>query len=755
MAAYDGSIKIDTKIDTGGFNVGIEKMAGAVKGLAAAMAAAFGVSIGVKGVVAIAKLSSEFTRLGLAAQAVGQLYNRTVEETQAVVGGLVDLGIQTDVANKAFINFAREGLDTGLLPALARGAQDLNVFAESGASSSEVLDQLMHGVLTLNPLILRNAGVAVDLDKAYRDFAASAGISVSAMGTQEKRQAALVAVTEKLRGVTGLYELSQKSLAGQMSSNKRIMAEFQAAMGLPFQDALYILVRGFNSLVKAFTAAIQPGGMLYGVIVNLGAVLSVVAGAVGRLFSAIASLFGVKTQSAAATTAQAVGGVAKSTDAASQAQGGLAKSLKKTEKAAKGALAAFDMLNVLQQENADTPDEPTGGGGGALGDLEDMGGAGALGTLDPSLFTDPLEAIRTKADEMRASLADFFSPLTDSFDRLVEALRPLGETIWSGLVWVWENVLVPLGNWTVSELLPAFLDALTAGVELLNPALEALRPLWDWIWENMLKPAGTFVGDALLNYLEWATNNLKELNKWIKENQTAFQVIMAIIAIAAVVILALTSPIAAVTIAIIAVIAIIKNWGAIWDWIVQKLTYAWETIRLLFEIGKIIVQAGVKAIQDNFYTMLDNVKARFVTIFDGISQIVKGAANSIIDIINSLISRIVTGINTIVTTANTVGGAIPGFSPLPLVAAPKIPKLAQGAVIPPNSEFLAMLGDQRSGRNIEAPESLIRQIVREESGGASDITIRFEGTLAALVRELKPVLDRENARQGASLIVGA
>ena len=46
----------------------------------------------------------------------------------------------------------------------------------------------------------------------------------------------------------------------------------------------------------------------------------------------------------------------------------------------------------------------------------------------------------------------------------------------------------------------------------------------------------------------------------------------------------------------------------------------------------------------------------------------------------------------------------------------EIPRLAAGAVIPPNRKFMAVLGDQTRGTNIEAPESLIRKIVREESG---------------------------------------
>lgn len=48
---------------------------------------------------------------------------------------------------------------------------------------------------------------------------------------------------------------------------------------------------------------------------------------------------------------------------------------------------------------------------------------------------------------------------------------------------------------------------------------------------------------------------------------------------------------------------------------------------------------------------------------------------------------------------------------------PTIPYLAKGAVIPPRSEFLAVLGDQKQGNNIETPEALLRKIVREETAG--------------------------------------
>lgn len=80
---------------------------------------------------------------------------------------------------------------------------------------------------------------------------------------------------------------------------------------------------------------------------------------------------------------------------------------------------------------------------------------------------------------------------------------------------------------------------------------------------------------------------------------------------------------------------------------------------------------------------------------------------------------------------------------------PNIPKLAQGAVIPPNREFMAVLGDQKSGTNIEAPADLIRQIVREELEALDmqpQVVVKATGSMGALVRLLNLQVDRTNKR---------
>ena len=115
------------------------------------------------------------------------------------------------------------------------------------------------------------------------------------------------------------------------------------------------------------------------------------------------------------------------------------------------------------------------------------------------------------------------------------------------------------------------------------------------------------------------------------------------------------------------------------------------------------------------------------TISDSIANIgnnIRRQMNSVISTVNYGISNINFSISGIESAMNFGPWKIPtvngyrtiGFhASFPRVS--KVPYLASGAVIPPRSEFLAVLGDQKHGNNIEAPESLLRKIVREESGG--------------------------------------
>ena len=101
------------------------------------------------------------------------------------------------------------------------------------------------------------------------------------------------------------------------------------------------------------------------------------------------------------------------------------------------------------------------------------------------------------------------------------------------------------------------------------------------------------------------------------------------------------------------------------------------------------------------------------------ASVLKGPINSIIGTVNGLIRGVVNGINIILKAFNKLRVDIPSWVPgiggrrlgfnFNLLTAPQIPYLAKGAVIPPNAPFMAMLGDQKRGTNIEAPLSTIEE----------------------------------------------
>ena len=105
---------------------------------------------------------------------------------------------------------------------------------------------------------------------------------------------------------------------------------------------------------------------------------------------------------------------------------------------------------------------------------------------------------------------------------------------------------------------------------------------------------------------------------------------------------------------------------------------------------------------------------------------VVGKVNSTIGNINSSLSGIERAFSFSYDVTGPTGNRRWGYYNMSLPRVNTIPYLAKGAVIPPRSEFLAVLGDQKQGNNIEAPEALLRKIVREESGGQqSGGNVRF------------------------------
>jgi phage-related protein len=241
-----------------------------------------------------------------------------------------------------------------------------------------------------------------------------------------------------------------------------------------------------------------------------------------------------------------------------------------------------------------------------------------------------------------------------------------------------------------------------------------LKPIWDTfmktmdkLWTEHLKPLLAnfmdFVGEFVNGALEIYNKFIAPLVKWFVEK--------------------LGPPISKV------ISGLIKNIGEFLGNIV-------DAVSGIITALKGIVQFITGVFTGDWTKAWEGIKNIFKGVFDALVGIVKTPINLIIDLINGMISGIVSGLNAMIGAANKIsieapdwlGGKTYGIQ-LKTIAAPKIPRLATGTVIPPNSEFIAMLGDQNKGVNIEAPLDTIveafKKVTGQSNNGETHLTIQL------------------------------
>lgn len=215
-----------------------------------------------------------------------------------------------------------------------------------------------------------------------------------------------------------------------------------------------------------------------------------------------------------------------------------------------------------------------------------------------------------------------------------------------------------------------------------------------------------------------------------------------------------------------AIVNSIKDaWNMFVEWLRQKnpaLAAIFETIGKLFSDQ---YQAWVKILK-GLITFISGVFTGDWTIaWNGVLEILKGIWNLIVGTIEAAINFIIDGINLLISALNSIHFSVPDWVPLiggksfgisiPPVSRVALPRLASGAVIPPNREFLAVLGDQKSGTNIETPlETMVqafRQAMNESGGGGRPQTIILQINGREFARAVYKANNDETQRVGVKL----
>lgn len=438
--------------------------------------------------------------------------------------------------------------------------------------------------------------------------------------------------------------------------------------GKELANELLVLQLNFGKLKSAITDAVAPIASVFVPMLNQAVqAVTVFANTVGQILGA---LF-------------AYDALADSAGEAAEAESELESAATSAGKAAKRSLAGFDEINRLNG--------PTGGSGSTSSSVQ-----------QPTTGTDGLSPqVQAIVDKIMALIEPLrlidFTPLQEALGRLWTAFSNLAGIVGSTLEWLWFEVLVPLVTWIIEKLAPAFSETWAAAIELVCAALEPLMAGIQTLWEA-LQPVVDYIGESVIQTLEdwqWA---FEELAGVFEEKGTVIEDIFWNVA---------------------------QIVTAVWDSISPILEGMRENFSVTFrQIGD-TVGSVAGFIIDALYGVTEFLAGIFTGDWErawgGIRIILKSVVNGVISLLNLMLGRLTSALNAVIGVVNRMSFTVPDWVPglggasfgfnIGYVTAPQIPYLAKGAVLPANKPFLAVVGDQRHGTNVEAPLSTIQEAV--------------------------------------------
>lgn len=508
---------------------------------------------------------------------------------------------------------------------------------------------------------------------------------------------------------------------------------------------------------------------------NIGSEIAQIGGNLAVAFADVFSVFGGET--AQQITADLIGIFAEI-------------GMVLTETAAK---LGRDILNMIAQPFIDNKDILKSAIEGSLGVIETVtsGVLTVVQNLSDAISRLYDEHVKPFFDSIADGLSSIFGTLITGYNTyilpvlqgLAEQIKgllegPLGDAILKietflgklidSLKLLWESVLVPLINWIIANLLPVvskIIDVVgTVAIKVIKSLIKIIGDVADTLSGIIDFLVGVFTGDwelawqGIKEIVNGAWNFIKDIitGAWdvIKTaTKGALSIIKSVINVAWNAIKAVTSTVwNAIKKTLFSILNSIKSTvGTVVNTIRTKVTSAWkstwsEATQTLKNAATFIF-AKVGAIKDTITNKFNAARDAVKSAFEGIVNFIKRPINQAISIVNNAVGMINNAIGGIESAFSFGPWSVPtpfgtktiGFhATFPRVGT--IPYLASGAVIPPRSEFLAVLGDQKKGNNLETPESLLRQIVREESGKGQEGGNTYNVTVNASGRKLLDII---------------
>ena len=333
-------------------------------------------------------------------------------------------------------------------------------------------------------------------------------------------------------------------------------------------------------------------------------------------------------------------------------------------------------------------------------------------------------------------MTDLSTQIWNTLGVLFDNIKEIFDTLWNGVAQPVLNALKTLwcDTWqSISDFWNEWGQPIFDGI---NEGITTTKNVFLNLWETVFKP----VFDKLMDVADsvWTEHLKPLLDEFLDFVGTLITSVLSIYnkAIAPVVnwLVSILGPIVSSVLG-----KIIKTVGNVISNIINAVKNIISALK-----GVVLFIAGV--FTGDWKKAWQGVKKIFKGVWDALVDIAKTPINLIIGLINGLTGAVEDALNWIIDGINELSFTTPDWLPgdlggqtfgfdLSQIDIPEIPKLAQGAVIPPNSEFLAVLGDQKRGTNIEAPLDTITQAVLQAlvsyggTGGNQKISITIPLTL--------------------------
>ena len=667
----DGSVIIDTKIVDGGMEKGFEQ-----------------IKTKMNSVGATAEKMGDKIKMSFSGD-VSEPIRNAVERVQ-------DLQRQLEIATEGFQYATYSGDDKG---------------AEKWAKKREsIYDRLEKAEKSLTKTVKTEAEkrAAAEEAKQKKEEAAEERARKKAtkgMRSFGKRLASIVSgalifnvISKGLREVTEYFGKALKSNQQFAATSNKLKGALLTAFQPLYETLLPAILKGMEMLTKF---AVQIGGF----------------------FASLTGKNAEQVKQNASALYEQANAIEKNGDAAQKAS---------------QQIGGFDELNVMQNDDA----------GSADFNFEDVDTSG-LEDLKPLI--EPL-TISINALAETFSKTDF-SKSTKSISNLNNAFLGLTSTINGIFKQVWDSILSPLITWAIEEDGPASVDTLSAAFKSLD---EALTPVSDGFTD--LADAITTVFDSIrqvgLVVMSALKSSFEKAGKVFKERGPEITDTLADIADIIDAVWATIKPFMPIILWFIehVLIYLINIATAKLSRFIGRFSAVIDLIKSAITLNPVeALEALFKLIESDLDYVFDRLEAFFGLLgweidTENIKTGFKNVVNTVIGYLNTMISKVCDGINFVIgKLQSALTFDLPDWIPvlggkefsvnIPTVTAPQIPYLAKGAVIPPNAPFMAMLGDQRHGTNIEAPLSTIEEAVARVTGEQSERMVAALYTLIEIVEQ--------------------